>query len=349
MYYNSFNNAMKERFGCKIYKLALDGGFTCPTRDGTKGSRGCIFCSGKGSGDFAEPAAGSNGANICSGKGVRDFSELAAGSDGAELDQRKSAYGESAWSEKYTVAQIESQIERAKMRVAAKIRDGKYIAYYQNFTNTYAPVEVLRERFLPAILHPEIIALDIATRPDCLEPEKIALLKELNQIKPVWVELGLQTVKTESAEYIRRGFDLPVYDEAVRNLKEAGLEVITHMIIGLPGESEEDIYRTASYISESGADGIKLQLLHVLKGTDLYAEYLAGKVPVLEMQEYIRLLEGCIRRLRPEIVIHRMTGDGPKKDLAAPLWSADKKTVLNSIRAAFMKDDLIQGELIKNS
>ncbi len=295
---------MKERFGCKVYKLALDGGFTCPTRDGTKGSRGCIFCSGRGSGDFAEPVFDSDGARIT------------------------------------------YQIERAKKRVAAKIRDGKYIAYFQNFTNTYAPVEVLRERFLPAIQHPEIAAIDIATRPDCLEPEKIELLKELNSIKPVWVELGLQTVKAESAEYIRRGFDLPVYDRAVRDLKDIGIEVITHMIIGLPGESEEDIYRTASYISESGADGIKLQLLHVLKGTDLCEEYLAGKVDVLELPEYIRILEGCIRRLRPEIVIHRMTGDGPKKDLVAPLWSADKKNVLNSIRAAFLKDDLVQGALV---
>ena len=286
---------MKQRFGCKVYKLALDGGFTCPTRDGTKGSRGCIFCCAKGSGEFAVPSA---------------------------------------------------EIERAKERVSAKIKDGRFIAYFQNFTNTYAPVERLREVFLPALRHPDIVALDIATRPDCLEPEKIALLKELNRQKPVWVELGLQTVKPESAAYIRRGFDLPVYDDAVSRLKVAGLEVIVHMIIGLPGETVEDIYRTASYISESGADGIKLQLLHVLKETDLYQDYLDGKVPVLTREEYIRLLEGCIRRLRPEIVIHRLTGDGPKKYLAAPLWSADKKAVLNAIHAAFERDDLVQGELL---
>ena len=286
---------MKQRFGCKVYKLALDGGFTCPTRDGTKGSSGCIFCCPKGSGEFAEPSA---------------------------------------------------EIERAKERVSAKIKDGRYIAYFQNFTNTYAPVSRLREVFLPALRHPDIVALDIATRPDCLEPEKIEFLSELNRQKPVWVELGLQTVKPESAAYIRRGFALSVYDDAVSRLKEAGLEVIVHMIIGLPGETEEDIFQTASYISESGADGIKLQLLHVLKETDLYQDYLEGKVPVLSREAYIRLLEGCIRRLRPEIVVHRLTGDGPKKYLAAPLWSADKKAVLNAIRSAFARDNLVQGELL---
>lgn len=292
MYYNSFNEAMKKRFGTKVYKLALDGGFTCPTRDGTKGSRGCIFCSAKGSGDFAVPA---------------------------------------------------SQIETAKQKVAGKIKEGKYIAYFQNFTNTYAPVSRLRELFEPVIEHPEIAALDIATRPDCLEQEKIDLLRELNRKKPVWVELGLQTVKPETADYIRRGFGLEVFEDAMKRLKGAGLEVIVHMIIGLPGETEEDIYKTASYISESGADGIKLQLLHILKNTDLYQDYISGKFKALERSEYIHLLEGCIERLRPEIVIHRMTGDGPKKDLAAPLWSANKKAVLNEIRAAFLRDQLEQG------
>lgn len=285
---------MKERFGCKVYKLALDGGFTCPTRDGTKGTGGCIFCSAHGSGDFAVPY---------------------------------------------------NEIEQAMEKVSAKNRNGKYIAYYQSFTNTYAPPERLKKVYAPAMQHPEIVALDIATRPDCLEPEKVELLKEMNQIKPVWVELGLQTIHPKTAAYIRRGFDLSVYDDAVRRLKEAGLEVIVHMILGLPNETEKEIYQTAEYISESKADGIKLQLLHVLKGTDLYQDYLNGAFRTLNLEEYIRLLEGCIRRLRPEIVIHRMTGDGAKKDLAAPLWSADKKTVLNTIRAAFIRDDLVQGSL----
>ena len=294
MYYHSFNEEMKRRFGCKVYKLALDAGFTCPTRDGTKGSRGCIFCSAKGSGDFSEPL---------------------------------------------------SQIEKAKSKVASKLKDGKYIAYFQNFTNTYAPVSRLREVFSPVANLSDIVALDIATRPDCLEPEKVSFLQELNRKKPVWVELGLQTVNEKTAAYIRRGFELSEYDNAVRRLKAAGLEVIVHMIIGLPGETEEDIYATASYISNSGADGIKLQMLHVLTDTDLYLDYLAGKFQALELSEYIHLLEGCIQRLRPEIVIHRMTGDGPKKNLAAPLWSGDKKRVLNTIRAAFTEHQIVQGSM----
>lgn len=302
MYYNSFNDEMKKQFGGKVYKLALEGGFTCPTRDGTLDSRGCIFCSASGSGEFAEAAQ----------------------------------------------TDIYSQIEQAKKRVSLKYTGGKYIAYFQNYTNTYAPCDRLRELFSAAISHPDIVALDIATRPDCLEDEKIELLKELNRIKPVWVELGLQTVKPESTEYIRRGYDLPVYDDAVTRLKTAGIEVIVHMIIGLPGESAEDIFATAEYISRSGADGIKLQLLHVLKGTDLYEDYAAGKFEVLTRDEYIDLLEGCIRRLRPEMVIHRLTGDGAKKDLAAPLWSADKKAVLNAVKTAFEKDNVVQGSLISD-
>ncbi|MBE6032567.1 MAG: TIGR01212 family radical SAM protein [Clostridiales bacterium] len=299
MYYNSFNEAMKARFGKKVYKIALEGGFTCPTRDGSLGTRGCIFCSCKGSGDFAEPFSGD----------------------------------------------IHAQIERAKERVAAKSKGGPFVAYFQNYTNTYGPVEKLDRIFTEAISHPEVVALSIGTRPDCLPEETLDLLGALNKIKPVWVELGLQTIDPKSAKYIRRGFDLPCYDRAVRELKARGIEVIVHMIIGLPGESAEDIYATAAYISKSGADGIKLQLLHVLRGTDLLADYEAGKFEVLEMDAYIAILAGCIRRLRPEIVIHRMTGDGPKKDLAAPLWSADKKNVLNSINRAFREWNLVQGEL----
>lgn len=300
MYYNSFSAAMRSRFGTKVYKLALDGGFTCPNRDGTIDTRGCIFCSGRGSGDFAE------------------------GFDG----------------------DIEQQIENAKMRVSAKIKDGKYIAYFQNFTNTYAPVEKLEKLFRPAIEHPDIAALSIGTRPDCLEPDKIAMLCRLNKIKPVWVELGLQTIKPETAEYIRRGYELNVYDDAISRLKGAGLETVVHMIIGLPGERAEDIFATAKYISDSGADGIKLQLLHVLRGTDLINDYEAGLLALPGLDEYIYLVSGCIQRLRPEIVIHRLTGDGAKRDLAAPLWSADKKRVLNTMRRYFEDTNLIQGSLL---
>ncbi len=297
MYYNDFNTAMRRRFGTKVYKLALDGGFTCPNRDGTLDTRGCIFCS-RGSGSFAE-GGGS----------------------------------------------ITTQIERAKKRVGNKIKDGKFIAYFQSYTNTYAPVDRLEALFSQAIAHPDIAAVSVATRPDCLEQEKIELLARLNTVKPIWVELGLQTVNPETAQYIRRGYELPVYDDAMRRLKAAGLETIVHMIIGLPGETEEDICRTAEYISQSGADGIKLQLLHILRGTDLYRDYEQGLFKALELEEYISLLQSCILRLRPGIVIHRMTGDGDKRELAAPLWSGNKKLVLNTIRRAFEESGLTQGAL----
>ncbi len=300
MYYNSFSATMVRRFGEKVYKLSLDGGFTCPNRDGTLGIGGCIFCSGSGSGDFA----------------ARCREDIAL------------------------------QLEAAKARVAGKYHGGKYIAYFQSFTNTYAPVERLEALFTPVLERPEIVAMSIATRPDCLENEKIQLLRDLNRKKPVWVELGLQTVKEETARYIRRGYALPVFDDAIRRLKAAGLEVIVHMILGLPGESAEDMYRTASYIGKSGADGIKLQLLHILRGTDLEEEYLKGKFRALEEDEYLALLMGCLRRLPPEMVIHRLTGDGAKKDLIAPLWSANKKQVLSDLQKTFNENDLVQGSLL---
>lgn len=267
-----------------MYKLSLDGGFTCPNRDGTLGTRGCIFCSAGGSGDFAESRCLS----------------------------------------------ITDQIEMGKARVASKIGpNGKYIAYFQAFTNTYAPIAELKSKFTEAISHPDIVAISIATRPDCLDDEIISLLISLNAIKPVWIELGLQTIHKETSEYIRRGYSLDVYDLAVAKLKAAGITVITHMIIGLPGESESDIIETAKYIGTSGSDGIKLQLLHVLKNTDLATDYLAGKFNVLSMDEYIEIVCKCLEVLPENMVIHRLTGDGDKKLLIAPLWSADKKKVLN--------------------
>lgn len=285
LFYYSLNKYLKDTFGVKVYKISLDAGFTCPNRDGTLGTRGCIFCSEGGSGDFAE-------------------------------SRHKS---------------ITDQINEGKHRVEKKAgNNAKFIAYFQAFTNTYAPVEVLRRFYSEAILHPDIVAISVATRPDCLPVEVIDLLDELNQIKPVWVELGLQTIHDRTAAYIRRGYPLPVYDSAVRNLKARNLTVITHMIIGLPGESREDIIKTASYIGASGVSGIKLQLLHVLKGTDLYKDYSEGLFKTLEMNEYIDLVCDCIRVLPDNIVVHRITGDGDKKTLVAPLWSADKKKVLNA-------------------
>lgn len=284
MKYTSLNTYLKERFGCKVYKLALDGGFTCPNRDGTLGTRGCIFCSKGGSGDFAE-------------------------------DRTLS---------------ITDQIEKAKSRVQSKIKDGKYIAYFQAFTNTYAPVDKLRAIYTEAINHPDIVALSIGTRPDCLGDDVLALLDELNKIKPIFVELGLQTIHEDTADYIRRGYDLPVYDKATNDLHKIGINVVTHLIIGLPNESKEDILDSVKYVCKR-TNGIKLQLLHILKGTDLADEYNAGKFDVLTMDEYIDIIEECINIIPKDIVIHRLTGDGAKRDLIAPLWSADKKTVLNAI------------------
>lgn len=300
MYYHTLNEELQKRFGIKAYKLALDGGFTCPNRDGTRGTRGCIFCSGSGSGEFAADSAST----------------------------------------------IPQQIEQAKQRIAAKYRTGKYIAYFQNFTNTYGSIERMEQLFGAAIRHPEVVALSVATRPDCLPDEVLALLQTLNTQKPVWVELGLQTIHPQSAAYIRRGYDLPVFDDAVKQLKQAGLETIVHQIIGLPGESDAQIIQTARYIGQSGADGIKLHLLHVLKGTDLALDYAAGKFETLTLEHYISLLERCLQVLPPEVVIHRLTGDGAKRDLIAPLWSADKKRVLNAIRTAFIHDNLVQGSAL---
>lgn len=285
MQYLSFNEAMKARFGCKVYKLALDGGFTCPNRDGTIDTRGCIFCSKGGSGEFA-----------------------AHGTD------------------------IQAQIAGAKKLVESKNKGGKYIAYFQSYSGTYAPLPKLKQIYTEAISGSDIVALDIATRPDCLGEPVIELLRELNKVKPVWVELGLQTVKEESAEYIRRGYPLETYDSAVKKLKSAGIEVITHMILGIPGETLEDMRATAKYISDSGSDGIKLHMLYVLKDTDLARDYSEGKFEVMTLEQYCEAVKACISELRPDIVVHRITGDGAKKDLIAPQWSGNKKHVLNELR-----------------
>lgn len=291
MKYYSLNQYLQDTFGQKIYKISLDGGFTCPNRDGTLDTRGCIFCSQAGSGEFAQNR--------------RD----------------------SIW----------QQIEKGKERLKNKIQNGKYIAYFQAFTNTYAPIERLRELYEEAISHPDIVILSIATRPDCLSEEVLLLLQEMNEKKPVWVELGLQTIHENSAIYIRRGYPLSVYDEAVKNLKKIGIEVIVHVILGLPGETTTQMKETVSYVAKSGADGIKLQLLHVIKGTDLEKEYRAGKFRTLEMDEYVNLVADCIALLPPNMVIHRLTGDGDRKTLVAPLWSLHKKQVLGAIHQMLEK------------
>lgn len=285
MEYYSFNRYLRERFGCKVYKICINGGFTCPNRDGTLGTRGCIFCSAGGSGDFAE-------------------------------DARLS---------------ITQQIEAGKRRVAKKVKSGKYIAYFQAFTNTYAPVEVLRQKFEEAVRHPDIVMLSIATRPDCLPNEVIELLCEINEKKPVSVELGLQTIHKKSADYIRRGYELSCFADAVKRLKAAGLDIVCHIILGLPGESRSDMLESVDYACKSGINGIKLQLLHVLRGTDLEKDYAAGRFEALSLEEYLEIIKSCVEIIPDGVVIHRLTGDGAKKDLIAPLWSADKKRVLNAI------------------
>lgn len=288
MEYLSFNKYLKDKFGQKVYKISLDGGFTCPNRDGKIDTRGCIFCSKGGSGDFAQN---------------RNLS-------------------------------ITEQIESGKKIVEKKIKSGKYIAYFQAFTNTYAPVEILRAKYSEAMNHPDIVALSIATRPDCLGDDVIELLDEMNKIKPVFVELGLQTIHSDSAKYIRRGYSLEVYNEAVKKLKNIGVNIVVHIILGLPNESEEDMLESVKYVCQSQIDGIKLQLLHIIAGTDLAKDYEKGLFKTLEFDEYVELIAKCVAIIPKNIVIHRLTGDGAKKDLIAPLWSADKKKVLNAINKA---------------
>lgn len=295
MYY-SFNDYCKETFGCKVYKLSIDAGFTCPNRDGTLGFKGCIFCA-DGSGDFA-----------VKGKSVTE------------------------------------QLQRAKTLVENKNKGGKYLAYFQSFTNTYAPTETLRKLYFEAIASSDIVGISIATRPDCLSDEVLALLSEVNKVKPVFVELGLQTIHQKTADYIRRGYPLSVFDEAVKKLKKIGVNVIVHTIIGLPFETKEMAIETARYVGKSGADGIKLQLLQILDGTDLAVDFKNGVFKELSLEEYIETLANCIEVLPENMVIHRLTGDGAKKRLIAPLFSGDKKNVLNSINRYFKTNDIKQGK-----
>ena len=243
---------------------------------------------------------------------------------------------------------IPAQLAAAKARVASKAGpDARYIAYFQSFTNTYGPIGRLQPLYLAAMEPEEVVALSIATRPDCLGPEVLDLLSELNDIKPVWVELGLQTIHPATAKYIRRGYDLPVFDRAVKDLRARGLTVVVHQILGLPGETPEMMAETAQYIGSSGANGVKFHLLHILRGTDLAREWEAGQVETMTLEAYIRVLEDCVRHIPRELVIHRLTGDGAKRDLLAPLWSGDKKRVLNAIHQAFLRDDVEQGSALE--
>lgn len=320
--YNSLNKYLRETFGCKVYKVSVDGGFSCPNRDGTIGVGGCIFCSDNGSGEFA-------GANIIGRNVALDYEENDYVCYGHNLRR---------------VLKISKQLDNGIELISKKRpnEECKYIAYFQAFTNTYAPAEVLRKEFEEALNHHEIVAISIGTRPDCLSLEVLDLLEELNHIKPVWVELGLQTIHESTAKLIRRGYDLNVYDNACAALKKRGIDVVTHVILGLPGEDKEMMLRTVDYVAKSGSKGIKLQLLHVIKGTDLEEMYYSQnelenienvkeRLHIMTLEEYIDVLVDSVKLLPKDMIVHRLTGDGDKRTLVAPLWSADKKRVLNNI------------------
>ena len=296
--YHSLDYMLRERFGEKVYKVTLNGGMSCPNRDGKIGHGGCIFCSAGGSGDFAANAA---------------FS---------------------------ITQQIESQIAL----LSAKRPIHKYIAYFQAYTNTYAPVDYLEKIFTEAISHPQICALSIGTRPDCLGEDVLLLLSRLNQIKPVWIELGLQTIHEDTAAYIRRGYPLSCFEEALYALRSRNIEVIVHTILGLPGENRERILQTMKYLNEKDIQGIKLQLLPVLSGTDLALDYEKGVFSVLERDAYLNLVIDCLEHLSPDIVIHRVTGDGPKELLIAPLWASRKREVLNLLHHRMKERGSFQGK-----
>lgn len=299
--YHSLDYELKQRFGEKVYKLTLNGGMSCPNRDGKISFGGCIFCSEGGSGDFASDACLS----------------------------------------------VSEQIQEAKKRLAGKRPVNQYIAYFQAYTNTYGPIEHLRKIFTEAIEDPEIVLLSIATRPDCLPDEVIELLAELNKIKPVWIELGLQTIHESSARFIRRGYPLKVFTDAVERLSRQGIEVVAHVILGLPGETREMMLETVDFLNTLPIQGIKLQLLHVLEGTDLGTYYRNTGFHVLEEAEYVNLILECIEHLRPDITIHRITGDGPKELLIAPLWSSAKRSVLNHIHHEMKERGCFQGKSLE--
>lgn len=294
--YNSLDEHFRNKFGKKVYKLSINGGMTCPNRDGKIDTRGCIFCSNGGSGEFATSP----------------------------------------------LLSVTQQLEEAKNKVKSKTNDELYLAYFQPFSNTYGDIEYLRKIYTEAISPDYIVGLAIATRPDCINDEIITLISEINKIKPVWVELGLQTIHPKTAEYIRRGYDLPVYENAVTKLHKENIEVVTHIILGLPFETKDMMYDTIKYVGKL-TDGIKLQLLHVIKNTDLESDYLSKKFNTLTLEEYTDILCHCIELLPPNVVIHRITGDGDKRTLIAPLWSGNKKKVLNYINTQITKRNVVQG------
>ncbi|CUO37854.1 TIGR01212 family radical SAM protein [Clostridium sp. NSJ-49] len=296
--YHSLNYFLRNKFNEKIYKISLDGGFTCPNRDGKVAKGGCTFCSARGSGDYA-------GSRILS---------------------------------------INEQFADRKKMMEKKWKDGKYIAYFQAYTNTYAPVEELRQKYEEAISQENVVALSIATRPDCLDDDVVDLLEEISKKTYLWVELGLQTVNDESARNFNRGYDFEVFKEGIKKLQDRNIEVVVHTIFGLPGETKEDMLKTVDYVAHSGAQGIKFHLLHLMKGTQMVKQYESGELQLLSQEDYIDLICKGIAMLPQEMVVHRLTGDAPRESLIGPMWSLKKWEVLNSIDKALEDNDIYQGK-----
>lgn len=296
--YHSLNYFLRNKFNEKIYKISLDGGFTCPNRDGKVAKGGCTFCSARGSGDYA-------GSRILS---------------------------------------INEQFADRKKMMEKKWKDGKYIAYFQAYTNTYAPVEELRQKYEEAISQENVVALSIATRPDCLDDDVVDLLEEISKKTYLWVELGLQTVNDESARNFNRGYDFEVFKEGIKKLQDRNIEVVVHTIFGLPGETKEDMLKTVDYVAHSGAQGIKFHLLHLMKGTQMVKQYESGELQLLSQENYIDLICKGIAMLPQEMVVHRLTGDAPRESLIGPMWSLKKWEVLNSIDKALEDNDIYQGK-----
>ncbi|MBN1040536.1 TIGR01212 family radical SAM protein [Clostridium botulinum] len=296
--YHSLNYFLREKFGEKVFKISLDGGFSCPNRDGKVSKGGCVFCSARGSGDYA---------------GSRNYS-------------------------------ITNQFNNVKTMMANKWKSGKYIAYFQAYTNTYAPVEELRQKYEEAINQDGVVALSIATRPDCLEDEVLDLIEELSKKLYVWVELGLQTINDDVAKKINRGYDLKVFDDAMTRLKERNIDVVVHSILGLPGESQDDMLKTIDYIAHSGAQGIKLHLLHLMKDTKMVELYESGELQFLSQEYYIKLICKAVSMLPKEMVVHRLTGDAPRDLLIGPMWSLKKWEVLNAIDKTLEDNEIYQGK-----
>ncbi|MDR3598663.1 TIGR01212 family radical SAM protein [Clostridium sp.] len=296
--YHSLNYFLRGKFGEKVFKISLDGGFSCPNRDGKISSGGCLFCSERGSGDFA---------------GNREVS-------------------------------ITKQFNYIKEMMAQKWKNGKYIAYFQAYTNTYAPIAELRKKYEEALNQEDVVAIAIATRPDCLDDDVLDLLEEINNKVYLWIELGLQTCNDETAKIINRGYKLEVFENSMRKLKERNIDVVVHDILGLPGETKEDMLKTIEYIAHSGAKGIKLHLLHLIKHTPMVKLYEAGKLEFLSQEDYIELITRGITLLPKDMVVHRLTGDAPRDLLIGPMWSLKKWEVLNSIDKALEENDLWQGK-----